>query len=116
MLFDSLADIKDEVSEAYQEALRQARRNIGKGIYMSRGRELSFLVNGKDDPRREEWNGTLKQLKSFIDEAILSNAPDVMIDGGINYAESIQDYKDGSYDPWVEEWSITIWENPNVSK
>ncbi|MFD2274784.1 hypothetical protein ACFS07_36455 [Undibacterium arcticum] len=29
--------------------------------------------------------------------------------GGWDYAERMTDFEDGSYDPWVAEWSVVAW-------
>lgn len=112
-LFDSLADLAGVVSASYQDALREARHDCGRGTYVSRGK--SFIALRDDNVVAGEteswpWDGTLKSLLAAIDEARFGHEADTLVVyGGINYAASPRDYAECAYDPWVGEWSVTVW-------
>lgn len=115
-VYTSLADIKAACSGGYQDALKFAKREIGRGTYISRGRHLKALRNDEIVAGEAEswaWDGTLKSLIQAIDEARLNdNADCLVIEGGIDYAVTPRDYADGAYDPWVGEWAVTVWRKP----
>lgn len=116
--FESLADLKQVISASYQDALHEARRSYGRGSYYSRGKSL-IAVRGDNVVAGEAeswlWDGTLKSLLAAIDEARLEHRADfLVIQGGIDYAINPRDYADGAYDPWVGEWSVTVWRKPGI--
>lgn len=115
-LFNSLADVNAVCSGSYQDALREARRDCGRGTYVSRGKSLIALRDSDVVAGEAEswlWDGTLKGLLAAIDEARFGDKADTLVvQGGINYAASPRDYADCAYDPWVGEWSVTVWRKP----
>lgn len=117
-LYSNLSDVKAACSGGYQDALRHAKREIGRGTYVSRGRYLKALRNDKIVAGEAEcwpWDGTLKGLIDAIDDARFLNGADcLVIEGGINYAASPRDYADCNYDPWVGEWHVTVWRRQGV--
>lgn len=111
--FESLADLKDKVSESYNAVLNAARKEIGRGCYRSRGKE----VRGVDE--RGElvvcdylWDGSLKDLLDSIESGNKKGAVELFLEGGVDYAEKVGDFWDGSYDPWVASWSVSFWAKP----
>ncbi len=117
-LYNSLADVKAACSGAHQDALTWAKREIGRGTYISRGRSFVSLRDGDlvgGEAECWSWDGTLKGLVAAIDEARFSDRADTLvIQGGINYADTPRDYADGAYDPWVGEWAVTVWRRPEA--
>ena len=114
--YGKLSDIKAACSSGYQQALRQAKRECGKGSFYSRGKWFRALQNGDAVAGGGDcwpWDGTLKGLLEAIDEARLQHYADALvIEGGIDYALNPMDYKDGAYDPWVGEWEVPVWCKP----
>lgn len=115
-VFTTLADIKAACSDAYADALTYARRECGRGTFVSRGRSVVALRDGDLVAGEAEawgWDGTLEGLIDMIDDARFSQGADtVIVQGGINYAASPRDYADCNYDPWVAEWAVTVWRKP----
>lgn len=115
-LFTSAADVKAACSDAYQDALREARRDCGRGSYHSRGRHLRATRDGElvyGEAESCPWDGTLKSLVAAINEARFGHGADlVSIEGGIDYAVNPRQYADMSYDPWVGEWEVVVWRKP----
>lgn len=117
-VYTNLTDVKSACSGGYQDALKFAKRECGRGTYMSRGRHFKALRDGKlvaGEAERWPWNGTLKSLLAAIDEARFGHRADcLVIEGGIDYAVTPRDYADCAYDPWVGEWAVTVWRRPGV--
>lgn len=113
MEFKTIAEIKDTCSEEYQKELRKAKRNCPPGVLRSRGRYLSYINPENQEVVKDEWKGTLKHIKAFIEEAKKAKADDVMIEGGLDWAASVRDWN-VDYDPWVGEWSVLVWKNESL--
>lgn len=116
-LYTNLTDVKNACSGGYQDAIKLAKRECGRGTYMSRGRHFKALRDGNLVAGEAEcwpWDGTMRGLLEAIDDAILNRADCLVIEGGINYAASPRDYADCNYDPWVGEWAVTVWRKPGV--
>jgi hypothetical protein len=117
-LYTNLTDVKNACSGGYQDALHEAKRECGRGTYVSRGRHFKALRNDELVAGEAEcwpWDGTLKGLLEAINEARFHYQADVLaIEGGINYALNPRDYADCAYDPWVGEWAVTVWRKPGV--
>lgn len=109
----TLSQINLACSLAYQLALSDAKRGIGRGVYMSRGRFLK-AVDFKGNVVQGEceswaWDGKASTLAKALQ--VFDADPDVAyisIEGGINYAESVSAFRDGAYDPYVEDWAVTV--------
>lgn len=116
-LYTNLSDVKAACSGGYQDALKFAKRECGRGTYMSRGRHFKALRDDKLVAGEAEcwpWDGTMRGLLEAIDDAILNRADCLVIEGGIDYAVTPRDYADCAYDPWVGEWAVTVWRKPGV--
>lgn len=112
MLYATLSELKDACSGAHQDALRHAQREIGRGTFMARGKHLKALRDGDlvaGEAESWPWDGTLRSLRRAIAECDTLRADTLVVEGGIDYAPTPRDYADGAYDPWVGEWSITVW-------
>lgn len=113
--YSTLTEIKDACSGGYQDALKFAKRECGRGTYMSRGRHFVALRDDKLVAGEAEcwpWDGTMRGLLEAIDDAILNRADTLLIEGGIDYAITPRDYAECAYDPWVGEWHVTVWRKP----
>jgi hypothetical protein len=111
-VYTNLTDVKDACSGGYQDALKFAQRECGRGTYMSRGRHFKALRDDKLVAGEAEcwpWDGTMRGLLEAIDDAILNRADTLVIEGGIDYAVTPRDYAECAYDPWVGEWHVTVW-------
>jgi len=109
----TLADLHAECSTAYQQALQQARRTTGRGFHRSRRRYV--VVTTRNDALvgfgEWEWRNTAKQLREVMAYALDPNVTGIYIDGGVDFAAALRDFEDGAYEPWVAEWSITLYNN-----
>ena len=99
--------------DSLDNAIRESKKQIGKGIYRSRGKWVVVTRKDGGDPiignGELEWKGTQKQLNSLINE--YGNNPlveNIYIDGGVDYGESVVAFSDGWYEPWVGEWGVGI--------
>lgn len=108
----TLAQIKQEVSAGYQDALASARRACGRGIYRSRGKWIVVTDCAHGIGHGEmEWDGTKKQLDRIVAEYTGKQGIDgIYIDGGIDFGENFAAFDEGWYEPWVGEYSVTIWQ------
>lgn len=115
-IYGNLGAVKAACSGGHQDALAWARRDIGSGTYISRGRCFRALRDGDLVAGEAEcwpWDGTLRSLIDAINEARFgARADELVIEGGLNYAANPRDYADGAYDPWVGEWAVTVWRKP----
>jgi hypothetical protein len=104
----NFTDIKNEVQEKYQEALRSAEKSCGRGIFRSRGKWI--IVPEKIGEGEMEWDGTKKQLTKIIGEYTNDKSVGkIYIEGGINFGENFQAFDEGWYEPFVEEYSVIVW-------
>ncbi len=115
--FESITDLKDAVREARSAAEREARKHCGKGWLMSRGAWVIGLAYNEGDPVWSdgmiEFAGTYKQMDELLHDAVTSmpqRIDCIRIEGGYNFAETMADVAAGTYDPWVSEWSVVVWE------
>lgn len=117
--FSNLSDLKAAVADARGEAEREARR--AAPAYKSRG---TFLVTADgtgscrpcESGAAVEWRRTWKELREVVEE-IERDYPKVTslsIDGGYDGADNVTDLLAGDYEPWVSEWSITVWTRPAI--
>lgn len=108
----SAAELRADCSAAYQEALDWARRECEPGVLRSRGRWLRVMAG--DNPVVEsgmtEFDGTQKQLNRIVAEyTAMPEVTEVYIEGGIDWAASVRAMNDFDYEPWVADWSVSIW-------
>jgi hypothetical protein len=115
--FANLAEIQEAVRAARADAEREARKACGRGTFVSRGSSFRG-IDAKGDVVLGEaeswmWAGTGKALVEAIDEVRYdlkrTGAVALSIEGGFNFAENPRALADGEYDPWVSEWSVTVW-------
>jgi enhancing lycopene biosynthesis protein 2 len=115
-LFTTFNALTEAVREARDNAHTEARRDCGKGFFKSRGAWFVTL-NAKEGltmPANENFpckRITAKELAALITK-VQANYPKVdSIDvcGGFDYAENLSEFNSQNYDPWVSEWSVTVW-------
>jgi len=102
------------VSAAYQEMLRETRRELG-GCLRSRGKTVCALdLHGNILPAYEcgltEWKGTQKHLDELIMLAMTGTVSLISIVVALDYADSVRDFAEGNYDPIVAEADIVIYD------
>ena len=102
------------ISDAYQQALSDAKRGIGRGCYRSRGIEL-VAADAAGEKLNEGgvfyWDKTGAEFKRDV-ESLLRRFPqtvEIYAEGGIDYATSVREFEDGSYDPLVEDYAVLVW-------
>jgi hypothetical protein len=101
-----------DCSASYQDALSGAKRQIKGGIFRSRGQWVRVIANGDSivDSGDVEWRGTQKQLDVIMQVyGQMAGLEGIYIEGGVNWASSLADFELGEYEPWVTEWSVTIY-------
>jgi hypothetical protein len=115
--FATFSEIKEAVRAAREAALVEARENCGRGTFVSRGASFSGLSAKGDvvlgEAESAPWSGTGKSLLDEIHAARFdlkrTGVSELYLQGGFNFAENPRALADGSYDPWVAEWSVCIW-------
>ena len=122
--FKTLAEIKSEVSEAREEAIREAHQACGRrGHFPSRGTFLSTAGRfGQCEPRPQAecptWGGTFKEIEELV-ALCLAQYPEVThiyIGGGYDHAESVREYTEGIYTPWAGSWEVMVWQRPESAQ
>ncbi len=102
--------------EAYREARLESKRSNMPWVW-SRGTWFSTVDERGDQaqpyPGAEaaQWNGTKRELEAVIAK-VERDYPDVMVlyvEGGYDGGETINDKKDGIYEPWISNWSVDVW-------
>lgn len=120
-MFKSITQLKVECSVAAQEAKREFRRDVKHGLLIPRGRYISItlVINEREIQALEgetwRWNGTNKDLERAVSGALTANGgslKEVSIFGAFNFAESLRDYQNGSYDPVCAEWEVSAIQRP----
>jgi len=106
-------DLRVDCSREYQSALREAYRTTGRGFHRSRGRYIVVTIRSDAlvDFGEWEWRGTAKQLREVMHYASNPDVTGIYIEGGVDFAATLRDFEDGAYEPWVAEWSITLYNN-----
>ena len=109
----TLADLQADCSRAYQLAHRESVRACGRrGFHRSRGRWV--VIIGANDTivgnGEWEWHGTAKQLAEVMRYAFSPDVTGIYIEGGLDFAETMQDMTDGFYDPWTAQWTVPLYE------
>jgi len=94
-----------------RDALKRDKETRSLWI-VSRGAWVRTMgKNGDASNETDSWDYK-PTVRLFNELAELRNNPEVSavyIEGGFNGAASGQDYADGAYDPWIGEWSVTLW-------
>lgn len=115
--FATLSDLNDAVKSARAFAEREARREgrkVSCPFIRSRGTTLIALRNGErviDEP--QEWNGTKRDLFTFIGEAIKRNADEVLVQGGYDWSDTFDFY---DYEPFATSWEVVVWSTTAAPK
>lgn len=114
--YPTLAGLKWAVTMERDKAQREARRNCGKGFLQSRGVEIVY-ANGKgeklNDGGTDYWGGKADDLRNALDDGVRrygATLHAIYFEGGWNWAASMNDLRDGNYDPLVSEWALKVWE------
>ena len=100
----SLLEIKLLVDRSRSRACNEAHRSAK--VPRSRGAYLMALdfegrsISGDGD--NVLWNGTLKEIKSFLYYYILKGMESLSIFGGYDGHKTVQ--WDDLYEPWISEW------------
>lgn len=105
-------DLKQAVRDARSDAERDAQKHYRTGVLRSRGAWVIVTTKGEGlvTDGTLEFTGTQKQLDELL--RYYAGRPDVegiYIEGGFNWAESVRAFADCDYEPWVTEWTVTVW-------
>ena len=101
---EAISDIRDQAKGVARESCTTVR---------SRG----FWLNGTgSDNQTMQENADMSSgpmtYKAFLAEAqglIDGGAIDISLNGGFDGADSLYDLNHDAYEPWVSDWSITVW-------
>ena len=115
--FKTLSEIKNAISGARYDALRQARRGYKhRGVFCSSGTHICTIDEfGQCQPSPEAggnpWHGTIKEIKELVNECLekYPNVCEIYIGCRYSHANSYRDYQDGDCDPDVADWQIAVW-------
>lgn len=115
--FKTLKEIKNAVSIARDNSLRQAKRYYKhRGVFCSGGIHLCTLDEGGQclpSPQADghPWDGTQKQIKKLVNECLekYPNVCEIYIWCQYSHANSYRDYQDGDCDPNVAELCVVVW-------
>ena len=105
----SFGNLKYAVSAEIQKMLRDGRKG-GSRVVKSRGKQIWWCgPDGNGCDEKPFWDGTKRQLMAYSLEAIANGAILIGIDLGADGADSVWDFNQGNYDPYVAEGSVDIW-------
>lgn len=111
------AELREQCSGAYQDALTWAQREIRNGCFRSRGKWVRVLgVDGSSllENGEIEWKGTQRQLDALVAQYVgKPEVEDLYIEGGIDWSDNVRNFYDGDYTPWVTDWTVVIWSRNN---
>jgi hypothetical protein len=113
------AALEARVNEARHKAGAEARREsrkVGNRFIRSRGTWLCTSdASGQCSPAPEAegpvWGGTKREIDALIADCLTKypHVTEVYIAGGFDSAERLSDFSDFNYEPWVGEWSVSVW-------
>lgn len=117
-LYTKATVLNQAISAAYQDCLRATRKELG-GCIRSRGKFVYVSHGDRIDPRSEAegwpFKGTQKELNALLAEAESDpTITNVTIQGGLDYAESVRDFGEGWYDPWVGDWAVEVFSREEI--
>jgi len=110
--FATLTDLKTELSKHTVN-----HGEYGCAVVLSRGRYLyAFDANGDRidgfaGTEEYDWNGKLSGISDAIERlrADFPQAVELTVECGYNGGNSPHDFEDMNYEPWIAEWSVTVW-------
>jgi hypothetical protein len=107
--------IKDEIQSEREKCRLEAWDSVGrKGFLKSRGSYVYVIREGNviaGEGESIDFEGTKKQIQQLIEKY---NGCTIDVSGGFDYASSPKDYYEyGDYDPWVGDWSVTVFQSAN---
>lgn len=118
VVFGSLKELNEAVREAREAARVEAWRGCGRrGFLQSRGAEW-VVSDSRGDKLNEGgvhiWDGSKKGMESDLSSLLkrYPGAAEAWLEGGFNWAASLGEMSDGSYDPLVSEWAVKVWVAP----
>ena len=110
----SLNELRQQIAEARETCLAETSHIPyvrSRGVFL-----CTADAHGQCAPNPEAecppWRGTRHEIETLIDNVLL-RYPAVLriaVSGGYDGAESLRNYVDGYYAPWVARWSVPVWE------
>ncbi len=121
-LHNTFGDLQQAIKSARDVARREAEEECGKGFVQSRGvwmvtcGEKAGLVapnaenvySGKA-PTAADFNALIADI-----EANYPAVDYISFEGGFDFAERMDGFRDGAYDAWVSDWSVEAWRRPGT--
>lgn len=108
-------DFKELVKAARAKAQAEAKFHCGKGFIRSRGTFVIICVGSEVldsySSGVTDWKGTLTHLRQCWLDVIKDHPADkihMSIDGGFDFAETLQGFDEGWYEPWVSDWEVEV--------
>lgn len=107
-----LADLREQCSMAFQQALAEAHREYKHGLLRSRGRWVVITSRTGDAVVASgdwEWTGDKAQMHAVMAYAANLDIDTIRIEGGVNHADYLAGFDNCDYEPWVAEWSVSLY-------
>ena len=120
-------ELQRQIKSERQKAKREALDKYAKGFLRSRGvwmvtvSDKDGLVAPYDENVYSGKTPTAAQFNALIRD-VLARFPSVdsiSFEGGWDFGKDLIDFTDGSYEPWVGEWSVVAWQRvapPNIDE
>lgn len=114
-LFGTMRELKDAVSEARERSLRDSHKACGRrGFHQSRGAWIIVTHPTRGEhligAGQMQWDGTMRQLARVVEDAQADGADSVQIEGGHDFAATMDGHREGDYEAYSGEWAVTVWE------
>lgn len=115
--------IKSERDKAKREALDQCEKGFlrSRGVWMVTLSDKDGLVAPYDENVYSGKAPTAAQFDALIRRVLVSfpQVDAISFEGGWDFGKDLTDFTDGSYEPWVTDWSVTAWRRvapPNIDE
>ena len=117
----SLKDLKTELKRLHRDAVDEIRRNAKNmgitGHVRSSGKQVKF-VHGRDDNHVDSWDGTLRQIKDYLEDGDSQQGrePVSVVDIEYDFQEQFLSRGESGSEP-LPGWggSVELWRSPEQS-
>jgi hypothetical protein len=113
--FPKFADLKAELTRVREIARKDCRKNWEFRCIRDRGRRILVIAKGDRLTDPWDWDGTFREITQLVAK-YGDRAEKIVIDGGFDGADSLQEFKDFDYQPEIEMYEVTVWEKVPACK